>query len=303
MWRVTRTLIAGIQGALKGLVALALICASFTVVPAVATSLANRGIVDLSTFVPLSLVSPSQATTVNVEGTPPEIATVRKALDDLVWPVTGSNVKIVVTRSSDLPADVLGSYAQWSNEIDVSEDVVMFPATKGLSHVLAHELGHMLDAHYLNNAARYEFMTLRGFDPQQDWEGRSQPWEQRPQEDFAEVFAALDAPSSRVMIGTEGGRIENTGKMLALIENYEGGASRNAASPLSASLVPLVRSVTFDMARESDTRSIVYAFAVVCAMVGAFGSMRRTAHVRGTRSSRARDGRSHGGHGAHPLGA
>lgn len=288
MGRVIRIFVAGLKGALEGLLALAVACAMVAVLPTVVTSFANRGTVDVAAFVPRSRGSASQNSTVTVKGSRADCATVRRALDDLVWSVSSSTLKILVTLDASLPPNVGGTYTYPENVIRVSRDVVRDPVRRGLSHVLAHELGHMLDFEYLNTKMRSEFMMARGRDPRQDWEGTGLPWDERPEEDFAEVFAALAAPSSVGMIQTDGGRIKNRARMLALIQGFEQIAGR-PETPLQITMLPqLTRTIMSDFTTEPGVIPVILGCAVACVMVGTVGSMRRTAYATRSRTPQLR---------------
>jgi hypothetical protein len=297
MGRTIHTLFAGLEGALQGLFAVAVACAIIAALPTVLTSIANRGTVDVDSFVPRSAVSPSQAATMDIEGSAADQVAVRSALDDLVWPISNPRPKIVVIPTGSLPTDTAGTYTSNENVIRVSEDVVQDPERLGLSHVLAHEIGHQLDSMYLDEKGRSEFMTLRGRDSELNWASEDASWEQRPQEDFAEVFAALDAPASRVTIQTIGGRIRNATAMSALMVRYEKSASRTSSSPQIARLLPLAKALTYDYTTEPGALLIIFGVSILCAVIGAIGTMGDMVYVEGVRKDRQRSPR----HRARPV--
>ena len=67
-----------------------------------------------------------------------------------------------------------------------------------LQLTLAHEMGHYVDATYLTDKDRRDFMRLRGIPAGTDWRSPGLPWRERPVEDFAEVFATLTVPVGRI---------------------------------------------------------------------------------------------------------
>lgn len=298
--KTIHTVIAGLKGALEGLLVVAMACAIVALLPAVLTSLVNRGTVDIDAFVPRSMVSASQAATVNVEGSPAECATVRRALDDLVWPLGNSMPKIIVISAANVPPGDAATYSYPESTIRVSKDVVDDQGSPVLAHVLAHEIGHQVDCMYLDAAGRSEFMTLRGRDPQEDWEGADVPWANRPAEDFAEVFAAFDAPASGAMIRTVGGRTENPTKMRALMQRYELFGIRTSASPQMAMLLPLARGLSHDYAADCGALALIFGVAILSATAGAVWTMQDMVYVKRSQVSRRRA--SHHAGKAHPAG-
>jgi len=282
--RAIQTVIAGFEGALEGLLLVGVACAIVALLPVVLTSLVNRGTVDVDAFVPRSMVSPSQAATVDVEGSPAECAAVRQALDDLVWPLGNSMPKIIVVLAANLPPDDAATYTYPENAIRVSKDVVDDQGSPALSHVLAHEIGHQVDCMYLDTAGRSEFMALRGRDPQADWEGADVPWADRPAEDFAEVFAAFDTPASGAMTQTIGGRTANPTKLRALMQRTEQLGIRTAASPQMAMLLPLARRLSQDYTADYGALALIFGVAILCATLGGVRSMQDVVYVKQPRA-------------------
>lgn len=277
MGRTTRTIAAGFSGAVLGLIALTVAGAIMVALPTLLAGLAQSGPVAASAS-PQSIASATQNSTVNVEGSAEDSEAVRRALKSLTWSVNDSTLKIIVTSQRDMPENVDGTYAFAENTIRINQDVVRNSVPQGLSFVLAHELGHMYDERFLTETARSEFMAIRGANPQQDWQGANVRWAQRPQEDFAEVFAALAAPSSPVMVQTDGGRIKNRAALSALIARYEN-TSKAAAAPTAATLPQLARVSVDNAVTNPGILQLAFAFALVCAVVGAFNSMERVAHA------------------------
>lgn len=79
-----------------------------------------------------------------------------------------------------------------------------------LERALAHEIGHFVDQTRFNDAQRAEYMRWRHIPPNMTWLSWNQSWQDRPVEDFAEVFACLDAPSPLVPPTTRYGQIQDS---------------------------------------------------------------------------------------------
>jgi hypothetical protein len=244
MSKVARTVVVGLGGAVQGIVLLAIACAIIAMIPPVVVSLANRGTVDLDAYLPYVCQNPSASAQVKVDGTPQEQAAIRKALNELMWPVDPSAFTVKVVPKQQLPPNDMGMYVYPESVIYIDAEVVDDPVRESLPHVLAHELGHMVDVQYLTDDARAQFMSVRGFAPSSDWTGGpGAAWATQPQEDFAEVYAALDAPFTIWTIRTVGGRVQDPTSMRDLIEQYQPGTSRPTESLDVSALVSKVSSV------------------------------------------------------------
>ena len=171
MRRALRTLFAGFGGALKGLLALGVTFAIMAV-PANGRGQHRRTAAPSmsAAFLPRRPVSASRTETVDIEGSREECDAVREALGSLVLSVRSSTLKIIVTAPHEPAAGAAGTYTFPDNVIHISRAVVRDPVDEGLSHVLAHEMGHMLDSLYLDVSSRREFTAVRGGDPDLDWE-------------------------------------------------------------------------------------------------------------------------------------
>jgi hypothetical protein len=86
-------------------------------------------------------------------------------------------------------------------------------------------VGHMFDYLYLDDAARREYLSLRGFPAGADWPGSGGDWASRPIEDFAEVYAALATAPSQLPIATDAGRTGDHQRIKELIALHEPGAA------------------------------------------------------------------------------
>jgi Zn-dependent protease with chaperone function len=145
----------------------------------------------------------------------------------------------------------------------VDSAVVSDPEGQNLTHIMAHEIGHMVDFRYLDDETRSEFMQVRGFSQTAEWRGAGMEWGAQPQEDFAEVYAALAAPFSLWPIQTIGGRIQDPVAMSALMERFQSGPTR----PLS----PV--SVTAVMSRADSAAEMIKSDQVVLPLLFAFAAL------------------------------
>lgn len=276
---------AGLWGAIKWVVILAL---EFTLVvsaPAVLTSLADRGAIDLDGMVPHETTTAAQGPYPIIEGTAQQQAAVRSALDKLVWPVDASGLKIVVANPPELPPNSAGMYVFPTNIVYLSEYTVDNQHKGNLHQVLAHELGHMFDSVYLDGAGRTKFMQLRGFAPGMDWSSSSAEWNARPSEDFAEVYAALDVPYPVTSIQTRPGALENRDELRALIAQYQPGPARQTSARVATAL-SVARDVADTMQTDPVMLELMIPLAIGCAMFGAVTSMKDASYAARTHRGR-----------------
>ncbi len=268
MKRLVTTLMAGIRGAVEGLFTFGLALALAAGAAVALTSLANRGTIDLDAFVPRSMVSPTQATGLQVDGTPEQQEAVKRAFDDIIWPVDPSGFTIVVTSADNLPPNAAGTYLFPDNVISLNEDVVNDSSRQPLVQVLAHEIGHMFDCVYLDDSARAQFLALRGFPEGTDWRSEDSDWAQRPSEDFAEVYSAYAAPSSGMPIATNVGRTTNPEQIKALISQYQPSAER-AKSVRADTALSFARETMGQMGTDPMVLQWLLILAVLWATFGA----------------------------------
>lgn len=219
MSQTAKTVVAGVGGAIRGVVFFVAACLVLCAIPPIAISLSNRGTVDLDAFLPRATAPSSASAQVAIEGTPAQQQTIRRALDRLSWTADPSAYSIRVVTQGALSEGDMGTYVYPDSIIYVDERVVANPERENLAHILAHELGHMVDLQYMDDATRTWFMESRGLSAIDGWAASAAPWTARPQEDFAEVFATLDAPFSLWPIQTIGGRIREPEAMRQRIES------------------------------------------------------------------------------------
>ena len=282
------TIAAGLWGAFRQLLIFALGLTLIVSAPFALTRLAQRGVIDLNAIVPRSAAPLSQSVSFCIESTARQKAAARQALDDLVWPVDTSGIKVVVTNPRNLPQDSAGMYVFPDNTIYVSQYVLEAdPSGHRFGHVVAHEIGHMFDRIYLDAEGRQEFSQLRGFARGTSWQDGSTPWGDRPAEDFAEVYAAFDGPSSRVPIQTNRGDVSHASEIRALIERYQPGPNEPTTSLRVATALTLAREASVSMQTDPDVSLVLVGVATVAAIVGAVYSIEEAPYKARQRQLRA----------------
>jgi hypothetical protein len=286
MSRTARTVVAGLSGAVQGVILFAIACALIAMIPPIVISLVNRGTVDMDAFLPHVSPTASSSARVRISGTPQEQAAIRKALDELVWPVDPAAFSVKVVPPKSLPPNDMGMYVYPQSVILIDSLVVNDPERQNLTHVMAHEVGHMVDLQYLDDQTRSEFMHIRGFSETADWTGAGTAWETQPQEDFAEVYAAMDAPFALWPIQTIGGRIEDPVAMRTLLERFESGPSRPRSPVSLASVMSRAGTVAQIVQGDQIVLPALFVFAAFYICVFSVRCMGRThPHGAGRRVS------------------
>ena len=273
MKRLAAIGIAGFEGAFWGLLVLALTLTLAGAAVLAWIALASGATSSMDSLVPNSTAVPSRSAGLRVSGTPSQQATVRRAVDELVWPVETSAFSVVVKSPLDLPRGTEGTYSFPGSVIYLNQDVVDGPLRQHTAYVLAHELGHMFDSVYLDGQGRSEFLRLRGFLPGTDWLNETAPWSQRPAEDFAQVFAAFDVSPGTVRTRTVAGRVSNPDAVRALIVRYQQGPARSTSVQVGSAL-SIVREATDSAHHDPVVGSTLVSLALVCAIYGASDAIR-----------------------------
>ena len=166
-----------------------------------------------------------------------------------------------------------GMYVSPQSIIYIDATVADDPVRQSLSRILAHEIGHMVDVTRMDDDARAQFMSMRGFDPSMDWRDSSAPWADRPQEDFAEVYAAIDSPFSLWPIQTVGGRMHDEAGLRTLIERFQRSPSRPREGLNLSALKSQANSALQMVKNDTFVLEILLGMAVVYASVSAIQSM------------------------------
>ncbi len=266
--------IAGFAGALRRLVLLLALLVVISAVPKALAAAGKTGTVGIDSFLPSKTLTASQLSKLDtVGGTSQERMNVVEALGRLSWPVDTSGLKIVLANDGELPPGMAALYTYPTNVISVRRSVADDPHGYDLPHVLAHEIGHMTEAVYMDDAARGEFLAARGFPADSDWQAQAVPWTRRPCEDFAEVFAALDVPSSSAPIATAPGRIKDPEQMRALVERYQPGPARRTYPLQLATLISVAHDAVSDLETQPLVLLGIFGLCTVYAVTGAVSAM------------------------------
>jgi hypothetical protein len=118
----------------------------------------------------------------------------------------------------DPASSAQGEYVPGVNVIQIRETVVHNGGIM-LQRALAHEIGHYVDQTHFNDDQRTEYLRWRGIPTNTDWLSWNRPWQNRPVEDFAEVFSVMDCPEPMVGPETRYGPVENTGPFVKQLES------------------------------------------------------------------------------------
>jgi hypothetical protein len=193
-FRIARTLAAAALGALRSLVVLVLVLAIALPLLRIAASWYVRGTLD---FAPAPAAQPTaDLSALVIRGADArESSAVRAAIASLRYRVDPRAVSIVVVDQNAASPGSSGEFLPYLDIIQLQRDVVDGGGLL-LRWTVAHEIGHYVDQRYLTAATRQRFRQLRHIPPGLTWEASDQPWERRPDEDFAEVFAALSVPAA-----------------------------------------------------------------------------------------------------------
>lgn len=212
-FRVTRSLAAGLLGALRALAVLAVIIAVSLPMARLAADWYVRGRLE---YAPPAGRRPTVALAVG-DVSPRESDAIRTAVGSLRYRIDPRAVSIIVVDGPDaLPPGSSGEFLPYLDLIRIQRSVVDEGGSV-LAWTLAHEIGHYVDSRFMTPAARAEFVRLRGIPPSLSWSSPGLPWERRPAEDFAEVFAALSVPSAVEVPGTTYGRVGEPAEFESLL--------------------------------------------------------------------------------------
>lgn len=289
MSRVARTVVAGFGGAVHGVVLFVAACLVLVAIPPVVISLANTGTVDLNAFFPKAAGADSVSSRVAVEGTPQQQQAIRQVIDRLAWKVDPAAFTVRVVPAGSLDEDHMGTYIHPDSVVCIDERVLANPEHENLTHIVAHEIGHMVDLVYLDDATRTWFMRTRGFSQSEVWEGsKGTPWEARPQEDFAEVYAVLAAPFALWPIQTIGGRIAEPDIMRQRIEASMPSPNRTARALDIASLKSRASELLGFLANDLMALQVLFVFATFYVCAFAIRSMEDQVRLARVGKSRVR---------------
>jgi hypothetical protein len=96
--------------------------------------------------------------------------------------------------------EIGGALAGTGGSTDVDNRTVTVYRNRGRTvdefvRTILHELGHVVDAEYLDDESRSEYTAIRGYAPDTPWRAdgshRIDQWARQPSEDFAELMVAI----------------------------------------------------------------------------------------------------------------
>lgn len=188
--RIARTLVAGLLGGLRALAILAVALTVGVVLMQVGLRWYASG--ELTLF-PGASPPVNRAVPVAVLGaTPAEAARIRGAVARLRYELPPHSITFQVIGRSICP-QCGGDFVPALDLVQIERSVVDAGGPE-LEHTVAHEVGHFVDQHYLNDAQHARYKQLRHIPARLTWLAPDKPWELRPSEDFGEVFAVLNLP-------------------------------------------------------------------------------------------------------------
>lgn len=119
-----------------------------------------------------------------VGGTAAERRKVVKAYQRIEYPLKKIPVQVVIVDSDP----------EWEALFDPVTGKIYLCGTASVDVALTHEIGHLVEYHFMSPADRRYYVKLRKLPKDFKWTGnysRSNPWERNASEDFAEEFALL----------------------------------------------------------------------------------------------------------------
>lgn len=174
------------------------------------------GWVDPDTLIGWQAADPNHPNLRIINATSKEQEELLRAYENIDYPLADLRISVAL---SDSLTEAEGLF-------DVPTRRIYIRRGADYNYTLAHELGHLLDVETLSPGKQQEYSALRRLLLSDDWEGsylKSQGWEIKPSEDFAEVFARLfNAELSSDNVRTAQGPITNPDELrrfyLGLVE-------------------------------------------------------------------------------------
>lgn len=216
-FRLARTLTAGAFAALRWLLVLAVVVVLGLPLMRIAAEWYVRGSVEAAP--PPTSASPASMRALTVgNASPSEVAAVRSAAAGLRYRIDPHSLSVMLMDGDALGLGAQGEYLPYLGVIRLQRTLVDVGGMP-LSWALAHEIGHSVDERNMTDAARTRFRAMRHIPSSLTWQAPSSPWNQRPDEDFAEVFAALAVPEAITPPATAYGRVANPAAFESLLRS------------------------------------------------------------------------------------
>ena len=269
--RFARIMIAGILGVLKAVVLL-VAC----LVVGVVFMRAGLQWYASGTFMLLPSMAPASSGTAEVAiigATPRQAAEIRSAVASLRYRLPARAVTFSVT---DKPRCVEcgGDYIPAADLIQINR-TGLDQGGFVLRQAVAHEIGHYVDQHYLTETQRRRFMQLRHIPPDMRWLSPTWPWEDRPAEDFAEVFAVLSVTTVARPPQTSYGPVRNPVALERFLTSAGVRFGRPSAQPDLRSVASEELALFGSVTQNPRTRVVWWALIAVYVAYSAYVAMSR----------------------------
>jgi len=244
--RIADTLTAGILGFGRSLIILAV-----TVIVGIAAMQAGLQWYARGALVLFPSATPAAGRSIDVavmNATPPESAAIRRAVSALKYAVPPTAVTFSVVDQVECE-DCRGAYVP-ANGLVLLEREVVEAGGAPLQNAVAHEIGHFVDFRYLKEAQRTRFKALRGIPTDLTWAAISEPWPDRPVEDFAEVFGTLASPAVVTPVATSYGQVRDSAELEDLLASagirFDGTSTQEGWRPALEQGVTFLRFIRDD---------------------------------------------------------
>lgn len=270
--RIARSTIAGLLGGLEG----ALILVAIVIVGVVLLRAGFQySATGTFTLLPPSPPRSSGAAGVAVlDATPAEAAAIRRAIASLQYRLAPGSVTFrVVDQAECLQCG--GDFVAGLDLIEIDRSVIDL-SNPLLGHAVAHEIGHYVDARYLTDAQREQFMRLRHIPSSLSWQSADRPWQDRPNEDFAEVFAVLAMPNVQVAPETSYGRVQDPAPFRTLLRTAGVAFGTVPTQQTWRSIADQEYAFFRDMSSQTVVRLELLVLLVVYILWGAVAAFART---------------------------
>ncbi len=231
----------------------------------------------------------TDASKIRITGaTPQEEVRIRRCVAAIRYPLNPSvfTIEVYDTPTPDMQ-DAAAYYEYPPSVVHLKRDSFEGRTDATLGKLLAHELGHMVDILYFNDADRAAWGRIRGYPEDIQWDDRTVSWDRRPAEDFAETFAALTQPLSMEPMATAYGPVEGEASLRALLAKHVSNGSETLrgiqTERMLNQLTDQVRFVT-----DEPAALFVIELVVVCYALAGFLKGFRQARLEVAREVAAR---------------
>ena len=275
MGRFERMIVGTLAGAARNLLAALVVFALVVPAPKLAAGLIGGN------AVATSVTNRSLASTrrLSITGaTPAEEQRIRYVIGAIRYPLNTSLFTVDVYDRAD-SSDMAGAAAYYefpASVIHIKRDAIDGQSDSELGHVVAHEIGHMVDMLYLTEADRTRIRDLRGYPTSITWDDRSVAWDRRPSEDFAEVFAQLTQPLSMTPVGTSYGEVDHEAQLRSVLAARVTNGTETLHSIRAERLLNEVSSQLTFVSSQTWSGVALETMVILYAISGAVAGLRRS---------------------------